>query len=325
MTEITPFSIIVPVYNGAETLEALLTILTAQDYPPEKYEIIVVNDGSTDNSAEIAQNYPVNLIDLKPNQGRVVARNTGAKAAQYERLVFNDVRVTPNKNLLRTLNERNYQPLIPNIEDYDGSRWGFARFFYLLLCKLYYPYYPLSQAEPEFFITPDNFDEMPKGTGLFCCDKQLWLACQPSATNKMVSDDTKILRQIVEHAHILRTLSVAATYKQRTEFGPVMAHTLQRGPLFGDYYLRPGGYHFKLYLIIWLGIVLFMIGLFIWPIIVLLFMITIGVTGLFVIALYLSQSWLDIVVVFLYFPFIIVAFGFGILKWQIAELTKGKV
>jgi len=52
------FSIIVPVYNGADTLPACLEALVGQTYPREQYEVIVVNDGSTDATPQIAARYP---------------------------------------------------------------------------------------------------------------------------------------------------------------------------------------------------------------------------------------------------------------------------
>lgn len=136
MTPFSYFSVIVPVYNGAESVDACLTALINQDYPKDKYEIIVVNDGSTDNTAEIVSRYPVRLINLNANKGRIVARNVGAEAAKYETLVFNDVRVIPEKQLLFKVSKRGYQPLLPNVDAYDGSKCGFKRFFYLLRCSL---------------------------------------------------------------------------------------------------------------------------------------------------------------------------------------------
>ena len=155
MTPFSHFSIIVPVYNGAESIETCLAALVNQDYPKDKYEIIVVNDGSTDNTPEIVSRYPVRLINLNSNKGRIIARNVGAKAAKHETLVFNDVRVTPEKHLLSKVSKLRYQPLIPDVDDYDGSKWGFKRFFYLLRCKIYAPYYPLSMLPEEIHITAE--------------------------------------------------------------------------------------------------------------------------------------------------------------------------
>lgn len=66
-------SIIVPVYNVADYLPKCLDSLLTQDLPQNEYEIIVVNDGSTDNSAEIAQQYADKYANIalinQANQG----------------------------------------------------------------------------------------------------------------------------------------------------------------------------------------------------------------------------------------------------------------
>jgi len=163
MTEpLSHFSVIVPVFNGAETLDACLEALVGQKYPQERFEVVVVDDGSTDETAAIASRYPVRLVRLPHNRGRIEARMRGAREARFETLVFNDVRVIPENNLLKVISERGYEPVIPEIRDYDGSGWGFARFFYLLRCRLYAPYYPLSRERGEFWITMENFDRAPK-------------------------------------------------------------------------------------------------------------------------------------------------------------------
>ena len=87
-------SIIVPVYNVANYLSKCLDSLLAQDLPQDEYEIIVVNDGSTDNSNEIAQQYAekyANIILInQENQGLSSARNTGIANARGEYVQFVD-------------------------------------------------------------------------------------------------------------------------------------------------------------------------------------------------------------------------------------------
>ncbi|RZJ80483.1 MAG: glycosyltransferase [Flavobacterium sp.] len=81
-------SVIVPVYNAELYLAQCIENITSQTY--QNIEIIVVNDGSTDNSAEIAAQYQVKLI-RQENQGVSVARNKGIDLAQGEYLHFMDV------------------------------------------------------------------------------------------------------------------------------------------------------------------------------------------------------------------------------------------
>ncbi len=81
-------SVIVPVYNASAFIVQCIDNILHQTY--KNIEIIIVDDGSTDNSAEIAQRYPVKLLRQK-NSGVSVARNAAIEIAQGEYLHFMDV------------------------------------------------------------------------------------------------------------------------------------------------------------------------------------------------------------------------------------------
>ena len=81
-------SVIVCSYNGGSTLGACLDSLGQLDYPD--YEVILVDDGSTDDTAAIAARFPSVRYIRQPNQGLSQARNTGAAAATGEILAYTD-------------------------------------------------------------------------------------------------------------------------------------------------------------------------------------------------------------------------------------------
>jgi glycosyltransferase involved in cell wall biosynthesis len=82
-------SCIVPVYNGARYLPEALDSIAAQTYRP--VEIIVVDDGSTDDSARIAQQYGAQIrLHSQANAGPATARNHGTRLATGEFLAFLD-------------------------------------------------------------------------------------------------------------------------------------------------------------------------------------------------------------------------------------------
>jgi lipopolysaccharide/colanic/teichoic acid biosynthesis glycosyltransferase/GT2 family glycosyltransferase len=82
-------SVIVPAYNAARTLGDCLRALSNQTVPRERYEIIVVDDGSIDDTAAAAESFGVRVI-RQPNQGPAAARNVGVQAAQGELVLFTD-------------------------------------------------------------------------------------------------------------------------------------------------------------------------------------------------------------------------------------------
>lgn len=80
-------SVIVPVHNGARYVAEAIQSVLNQDYQP--LECIVVDDGSSDASAEIIAKYPVKYI-YQEQRGPGAARNTGVRASRGEMLAFLD-------------------------------------------------------------------------------------------------------------------------------------------------------------------------------------------------------------------------------------------
>jgi O-antigen biosynthesis protein len=81
-------SVIVCAYNAARTLDACLASLEKLTYP--NYEVIVVNDGSTDTTPDIARHYSYARLINQNNQGLSAARNVGIAAATGDIIAFTD-------------------------------------------------------------------------------------------------------------------------------------------------------------------------------------------------------------------------------------------
>ncbi|SDZ79636.1 Glycosyl transferase family 2 [Porphyromonadaceae bacterium KH3R12] len=73
-------SVIIPVYNGEKYIRPCIENILNQSY--KNLEIIVVNDGSSDQSGIIAQEYPIQVIHLGQNRGLSTARNVGIDTAK---------------------------------------------------------------------------------------------------------------------------------------------------------------------------------------------------------------------------------------------------
>ncbi len=82
-------SVVVPARNEEPRIGACLRALLAQDYPRDAYEVIVVDDGSTDRTAEVAERFGVTVL-RQPYRGGAAARNLGVVHARGELVAFTD-------------------------------------------------------------------------------------------------------------------------------------------------------------------------------------------------------------------------------------------
>jgi len=98
-----PFvSVIVPVLNGERTIKECIASLLGTDYPAELREILVVDNGSTDRTAEIVTSYPVRYL-REERRGAARARNRGVEVSKGELLVFTDADCIVSRGWLRAL------------------------------------------------------------------------------------------------------------------------------------------------------------------------------------------------------------------------------
>ena len=98
-----PFvSVIIPVLNGERTIRECVVSLLKMDYPPDCREILVVDNGSTDSTAEIVKSFPVRYLQ-EERRGVSYARNLGIEASKGEILVFTDADCIATTGWLREL------------------------------------------------------------------------------------------------------------------------------------------------------------------------------------------------------------------------------
>jgi glycosyltransferase involved in cell wall biosynthesis len=95
-------SIVIPTYNEEKNIKKCLTALTKQVVPAD--EIIVVNNNSTDKTVEIAQKFPVRVVNEK-KQGISFARNCGFNAAKYEIIARTDADTVVPRDWVKKIKE----------------------------------------------------------------------------------------------------------------------------------------------------------------------------------------------------------------------------
>ncbi len=95
-------SIIIPAYNEEKDIKDVLESIIKQTYPKKLIETIVIDDKSTDRTAEIASKYPVKLIKGK-HKGVGAARNLGIKNASGDIILFVDADQILDKNYVKEI------------------------------------------------------------------------------------------------------------------------------------------------------------------------------------------------------------------------------
>ena len=108
-TDALAASVIIPVHNRKSELQACLSALAAQDFPLNQFEVIVCDDGSTEDFSEVlaeARQRQLQITHVKQtNKGPATARNLGIKHAKAEIVAMTDSDTLPDVSWLRKLLE----------------------------------------------------------------------------------------------------------------------------------------------------------------------------------------------------------------------------
>jgi glycosyltransferase involved in cell wall biosynthesis len=96
-------SVVIPAYNAEATLRECLKALGTQSLSRARYEVIVVDDGSQDGTAEIARQFVGVRLERQRNGGAASARNCGWRGARGEWIAFIDSDCVPSRGWLAAL------------------------------------------------------------------------------------------------------------------------------------------------------------------------------------------------------------------------------
>ena len=155
------YSIIVPTYNRPERLQKCLESITLLDFPQEKFEVIVVDDGSENLLDPVVALFTEQLslsLIRQQNAGPASARNAGAFAAKGDYLAFTDDDCQPEPDWLTTLSEAIAEAPDALIGGYTVNALPdnpYSSASQILIDYLY-SYYNQSQKKSSFFAS-NNF------------------------------------------------------------------------------------------------------------------------------------------------------------------------
>lgn len=206
-------------------------------------EIIFVNDGSTDSTEQelqrLQQKHPrqIHILTLASNLGRYQARLQGATHATAARVLFLDSRVVLANDFGEALTQSaaRYPNLVGSLE-IDTSRNVFCLYWERSHHFIFSNHFEHS-ARP-ITLDPLNFDRYLKGTTVFLCSRKLFLAaCKKFQGGENFSDDTKLMKEIVQHEPIVIVPSVKIFWTPRETLGDFLWRLIQRGPGFVEYHI----------------------------------------------------------------------------------------
>lgn len=260
-----PLSIIIPTYNGErwlpQTIDKILVAIKKSDLLD--YEIIVVNDGSTDGSVEVVKKYskknnlPIRVV-TQPNSGRFLARSRGTDEARYKQLLFIDTRVFIGEDSIAYLFEKRRTDSSRNVwcshvrVDKKGNIY--ARFWEAIAYVAWRKYFS-HPKDTSYGIK--EFDDYPKGTTCFYIKKDIlkeaneWFL-DNTMDLKTSNDDTLLIRHIAETNSINVSPGFWCLYHARGTMGQYTKHVYHRGKVFVDGFLRNDGNRFFVPLILFL-------------------------------------------------------------------------
>jgi len=176
--------VVIPTHNRSNLLEKVLTALTQQTISPDDFEVVVVADGCTDNTADIVELFKETLQIIlieQSGQGQAIARNVGAKEASGNLLVFLDDDIEPQPLFLaahirshsgsgRTVVIGYYPPLLKTQTGYFRSElleWWEITFQNMRLPGYRFSYTDLVSG--NFSLHPELFDEVGRFDTSFRC------------------------------------------------------------------------------------------------------------------------------------------------------------
>ncbi len=150
-------SIVIPAHNEEKYLEKTLKSTKKQSY--KNIEVIVVDDGSIDKTAQIAKGYTKKVVRLKKKKGVSYARNAGARLAKGEVVLFLDADTL--------LGEKDtIKKIVEHVK--EGSVYGTCRmkaekprgFLYVFFKNLFVEYTPLRACNGIIFVKRDIHEEI---------------------------------------------------------------------------------------------------------------------------------------------------------------------
>ena len=221
-------SLILPAYNVGSYLGKCIESCLSQDLNKNEYEIIIVNDGSTDSTLEIAQSYKSKNSNIyilsQTNQGLSMARNNGLKIAKGKYIWFIDSDDYIAKNCLKTV--------LNIIESQKLEIFGVG------------PKIQFQERIPENFNIANDIDEVVEGTtwiknGIpfigawaYVFERDFWVKNNFSFYPGICYEDTELIPKVCLKAQRISSFNKFSCYSYVMRPGSIMNSAINEKKIF---------------------------------------------------------------------------------------------
>lgn len=192
------FSFIIPVYNTEHYLKKCLDSIVNQTY--KNFEIIVVNDGSPDNSQQIIQKYTdkYSFIKgyIKKNNGLSSARNFGVKKATGDYLIFVDSDDYIEKDLLKNINQ--------NLENVDILKYQVKKIINESVEKI--DGITFDKVEPKYIFEKLAASSLFEPAWLYAINRKFYLKNNFKFADKKLHEDLGLIPYIIIKAKTIKSI-----------------------------------------------------------------------------------------------------------------------
>jgi len=252
-------SFIIPAFNTAQVIgDCLLSIGAAmQQVKVDSWEIIVADDGSTDNNIEVVKGYakqlPIRVATFERNMGRIAARKAGIDKAKYDMICLIDTKTLLNEDSFAFLAEQykshpEREVWCPHV---DSDTNNIVAAFNEGQVRLIWRRYLDNPRLVGFGL--EEFDFYPKGGTCIVAPKARLLDSYKqfdlSENLKHASDDIPLLRGMAAKTKIWLSPKFRCFYRARTGMNQFIPWIYSRGKLFTDGHLRRGS-RFNKYIVL---------------------------------------------------------------------------
>jgi glycosyltransferase involved in cell wall biosynthesis len=322
-------SVVIPTFNMLVDLKRLTKSIIESGLINICQEIIIVDDGSTDETKSWASTL-VNLpqyqgkliyIDSIINEGRYLCRLKGARASRYTHLLFLDSRTELELNFDSSICDlvKNFEVIqgtvkIPRNESIYNLYWDCSH-------KYLFSQHYTDQVK-GFWLNTDNFENYTCGTGIFYCNKNIFLEATNQFKHPPLSDDRALIKEICKIQRIWTTQNLQTLWRPRQDLKSFLLRIWERGPSFVSYHFyRPDS---KMRMPIYFGLVIILANIILlffdvrmWLISFLVQILAIGMS-----LVIFTQKPFEIIKLFWLHIAVVLIFGLGIIKGLWTERGK---